>query len=356
MIDTSLRIARCIAICLASTLTAQDESHASVWVGTTDGVIRVFDLELTGKLTLRAKVAGPKRLRFLAFHPRLPVVYGSVGKGVQMYRIKDRKPEATKSQDAGVGGTHVEVDPSGRFVFLASYGGGAVVAFPLNEEGEPGPKCFDLRAPQELCRKAHQVRAHPTTPFVYVPCLGDNALQILRIGKKGVAWRGRVRLANGSGPRHLDFHPNGKRLYVLNELASTVYAYRIDETSGALTEIQALSGLPEGREQGSASSDIHVSRDGRFVYAIHRGPLNQIVAFGVDADGRLTVAGRTPTGGDHSRSFALSHDGRFVVLAHSKTKNIIVRRIDPKTGVVGEAVDEQKVAAAAIFVGFRGKR
>ena len=52
MIDTSLRIARCIAICLASTLTAQDESRAPVWVGTTDGVIRVFDLELTGKLTL----------------------------------------------------------------------------------------------------------------------------------------------------------------------------------------------------------------------------------------------------------------------------------------------------------------
>jgi 6-phosphogluconolactonase len=339
-----------------SPVTSQVVDRDPVWVGTTDGVIRRFELGATGKLRLLARVEGPKSLRFLAFHPRLPVIYGAVGRGVQVYRVGEDTITPGRSRDAGVGGTHLEVDPSGRFVFLASYGGGAVVAFPLDEKGEPGPRGFELRAPKELCRKAHQVRAHPSVPFVYVPCLGDDALQILRIGKGGVEWRGRVRLATGSGPRHMDFHPDGKRLYVLNETASSVYAFRIEPTSGALTEVQSLSALPDGREKGSRSSDIHVSRDGRFVYAVHREPLDQIVALRVTGDGRLSVAGRTKTGGTHSRCFALTGDGRFVVLAHSKTENVIVRRIDPKTGVVGGVADEQDVGAAAIFVGIKAVR
>lgn len=339
---------------LALALGAQAESARPVWVGTTDGKIRVFELTRTGKLELRAEAAGPKSLRFLAFHPRLALAYGSVGKRVQVYRIEEGTPRPTLARDAGVSGTHVEVDPKGRFVFLASYGSGAVQAFPLDENGAPGPACLDLRAPKELCRKAHQVRAHPGGTFVYVPCLGDDVLQILELDPKQgqVRWRGRTRLATGSGPRHLDFHPSGRMLFVLNELASTVYTFSIDSSSGALTETQAISALPKGREEGSRSSDIHVSRDGRFVYAVHREPLDQIVTMAVEKPGTLRVVGRTPTGGTHSRCFALSDDGKFVILAHSKTRNVVVRRIGPETGIVGEATDVKKVEAAAIFVGF----
>ena len=154
----------------------------------------------------------------------------------------------------------------------------------------------------------------------------------------------------------MDFAPSGNHLYVLNELASTIYAYRIDTDSGALTEIQAMSALPKDREEGSRSSDIHVSHDGRFVYAVHREPLDQIVTLAVEENGRLRVVGRTSTGGTHSRSFALSDDGRFVVIGHSLTRNIVVRRVDGKTGRIGESVDEKKVGAAAIFVGFAPAR
>ena len=118
-----------VVLCVVSHVTAQQ----SLWVGTTDGVIRVFELTAQGRLQLRSKTVGPRGLGFLAFHPLLPVVYAAVGKSVQMYRIENRIPKTAAKRTSDVGGTHIEVDRAGRFVFLASYGGGAVLAFPLDE-------------------------------------------------------------------------------------------------------------------------------------------------------------------------------------------------------------------------------
>ena len=342
-------------------LPVDGRAQARLWAGSTDGKIRVLALGEDGKLELQHTCEGPKGLGFVAFHPSKRLAYACVRKSLQVFEIDERGvPKPSVAIDAGVRGTHLDVDPKGRFVFWASYGGGTLKAFPLDARGRPGEATFVRKTPEALTKKAHQVRAHPGGRFVYAPCLGNDVVQILEIvgavrdGDRrpaSVRWVGRVRLEQGSGPRHLDFDPSGAHLYVLNELASTTYSYRIDQDSGALTEIQAMSALPMDESGGSRSSDIHVSRSGRFAYAVHREPLNQVVSFRVAKNGRLRTIGRTPTGGVHSRSFALSDDGRFAIFGHSKTRNVVVRRIS-KSGIVGAKSDELAVEAPVFFIGF----
>ena len=98
----------------------QEMARRQIWVGTTNGAIRVFELSPTGKLSFVTDQKGPSPLSFLAFHPKNPVAYGAVGKRVQVYRVNGGVPTPGKARRAGVRGTHVEVDPRGGFVFLAS--------------------------------------------------------------------------------------------------------------------------------------------------------------------------------------------------------------------------------------------
>jgi 6-phosphogluconolactonase len=148
-------------------------------------------------------------------------------------------------------------------------------------------------------------------------------------------------VAPGSGPRHLAFSPDGKNVYVINEMASTLTAFAFDGRTGKLGEIQTLSTLPGGFSGSNTTAEVQVHPSGRFVYGSNRGH-DSLAIFRRDAEsGKLTPVGHEPSGGRTPRGFAIEPTGTYLLAANQDSDDMVVFRIDPETGKltqVGEKV------------------
>ena len=139
-------------------------------------------------------------------------------------------------------------------------------------------------------------------------------------------------LEPGSGPRHLAWHPSGRYLYAVNELASTVTAFRYDPRDGTPVSLQTVTTLPDGFSGTSTAAEVVVSPDGRFLYASNRGD-DSIAVFQIDAtSGLLAPSGRHPTGGRSPRHFAIDPSGNWLLAANQESGSIVVFRLDRSTG------------------------
>jgi 6-phosphogluconolactonase len=156
---------------------------------------------------------------------------------------------------------------------------------------------------------------------------------------------------SGSGPRHLDFHPNGRWIYVLNELDPTLCVFAWDAERGALQVLQTISTQPDDFRGVNNPAEVFVHPSGRFVYASNRGH-DSIAVFAVDSDtGRLTSAGWEPTRGTPTRNFNIDPSGTFLLAANQDTNNIVTFRIDQETGQLTEVSQTQ--TATPVCVVFR---
>ena len=312
-------------------MTQPDTTPAGVpylYVGETNARISVY--QVTPSDGTLSKVGDFKRngsMSFLAFHPQKTHVYATINNNVEGLALGSDGVPSSFVGEASIGakGTHLEVEPSGRYVLAVSYDGDAVAMFPLSPAvGAPMTAVYS-KSGSSYCANAHQVRVHPSGRFAYVPCLGSDHILVLGLdANQGKITEGTpVSTQSGAGPRHLDFHPTLDVAYVVNESDSTVNAYSVNTSSGALSEIQSISTLPSGTSNPSASSDIHVSPDGRHLYAINREPLDNIAIFSIDGQGKLAAVGHESTGGTHSRSFVISADGKHVFVGNSKSKDVV---------------------------------
>jgi 6-phosphogluconolactonase len=156
----------------------------------------------------------------------------------------------------------------------------------------------------------------------------------LDLAEKGLIPHGHpeVKVQAGAGPRHLDFHPSGRFIYLINELDSTLTAFAYDPDEGVLREIQAISTLPEGFHGTNWPADVHVSPSGKFVYGSNRLH-DSIVIFAVDEEsGCLTFVGHEPTGGKYPRNFAIDPAGTFLLAANQHSGTLVTFRMDAQTG------------------------
>ena len=261
------------------------------------------------------------------------------GRDVASGALRTLGRELTKGADP----CYVSTDRTGRFLFVANYSGGSVAMYPVLGAGGIGAMTAFIQhhghgpnAERQEGPHAHCVIPDPMNRFVLVADLGIDRIMVYRFdaatGKLNTATAGQGMLAPGAGPRHLAFHPNGRVLYVTNELSSTVTAFRYDAETGSLTELQTVPSVNEPTTVQNFPADIHVHPSGRFLYMSNRGH-NSIAAFAIDpATAKLAPLQLTPTEGDWPRNFAIDPSGEFLIVANQRSDSIHSFRIDSRTG------------------------
>ncbi len=257
-------------------------------------------------------------------------------------------------RSGGAGPTNVSIHPSGRFVLVANYFGGSVAVLPVLSDGRLGaatdvkvdagtigparatnapPGSFAFSGHDRT--HAHMIQADRSGRFVLHTDLGLDKIFVWRFDEqKGAltpAETPAVALPAGDGPRHFDFHPNGRWLYSIQEEGSTIVLFDYDAATGRLAPRQTISTLPPGFAGSNFCSAILVSADGRFVYAGNRLH-DSIGIFCVGPDGELTFTGEEWTRGDYPRSFNFDPTGRFFYSCNQRADNIAVFQVDHQTG------------------------
>jgi 6-phosphogluconolactonase len=256
----------------------------------------------------------------------------------------------------GAGPTHASIHPSGKFLLVANYFGGSVSVLPIladgklgeasdtkKDEGRIGPAKATNAPPGSFAFSghdmphAHMIESDPAGKFAISTDLGLDQIRAWKFDAKAGTLTPNdpphVSLPPGDGPRHFDFHPNGRWLYSLQEEGSNVVLFDYDAAKGHLKSRQTISSLPPGYAGSNFCSGIHVSADGKFIYAANR--LHDGIAwFSIGDDGTLTFAGEEWTRGDYPRSFSFDPSGSFLYSLNQRADHVATFRVDKKTGAL----------------------
>lgn len=365
----SIRLA-CLALTLLPAAAGAEE--VPVWFGTytrgpsgSEGIyVARFDTA-RGTFTTPTLAAAAKNPSFLAFHPRLPMLYavaevaaadGRPEGGVAAFAVDEATGTlaARGEQSSGGGGPcHVVVDPSGQALLAANYGGGSVICLGLAADGRLQPvatgtpggfiqHAYDRAGTPGINERrqekphAHSVDVSPDGRFAFCCDLGLDELLVYRLDAAAatLAPHGRASLAAGSGPRHFALHPGGKFAWCVNELALTVTGFAFDPATGRFTEIETLPTIPAEitDRTGFSCAEIAVHPTGKFLYASNRGH-DSIAIYAIDeATGRLEFLGVEPTRAKTPRHFAIAPGGGYLLAAGQDSGTVTVFALDPATG------------------------
>jgi len=244
----------------------------------------------------------------------------------------------------GTNGVHLSIDGTGRFVALANYATGTLVALPINADGSlapvsdmatmtgtPGP-----HRTEQTISHPHHCPFDPSGRFIVVPDKGLDRVFVYRLDTAtGMLLPGdppSVASRAGAAPRHVDFHPTRPFAYVINELDSTITTYAFDAEKGVLKPLQIQPTVPPTHTGNNTGAEVCVAPSGRFVYGSNRGH-DSIAIFSVDGQtGMLSVVGWEPTQGRTPRYFGLDPSGTELYAANQNSDTVVMFRVDQSTG------------------------
>jgi 6-phosphogluconolactonase (cycloisomerase 2 family) len=243
----------------------------------------------------------------------------------------------------GANPAHLALDPTGRFLVVANYGGGNVAVVPLNADGHFGARTDLVTLTGELgphrteqtTSHPHQCAFDPGGRFVVIPDKGLDRVLVFRLdtasGRLVAADPPFVKTRAGAGPRHVGFHPRLPFVWVINELDSTIAAYRVG-AAGALEPSQIVPSIPSTFTGNNTGSGIVVSASGRFVFVSNRGH-DSVGAFRVDdTSGMLAPVAWEPTGGAMPRFIGAGPVDHLLYAANQNGDTIVEFDIDAATG------------------------
>jgi 6-phosphogluconolactonase len=340
----------------------QEQETMYVYVGTytqgEDEGINLLRMDgESGKLESLGVVAQAENPSFLAIHPNGRFLYavneigqyeGQQSGSVSAFRLDPGTGQLSSiNTQSSRGGApcHIVVDKEGRNALVANYTGGNVCVLPITADGSlsrasdveqhegSGPDPRRQEGPH-----GHSINLDAGNRFAVAADLGLDKLLVYRFDPEAGTLTPNdppsSSVAPGAGPRHFDFHPNGRLAFAINELASTVTAFHYDPESGTLVETQTHSTLPGDFEGNNSTADIHVHPNGRFLYGSNRGH-DSLAIFRIDEQaGTISPIGHAPTGGKTPRNFGIDPSGRFLLAANQGSNSVIVFRIDPDTGML----------------------
>ncbi len=310
-----------------------------------------FDAD-AGKLSLKGVAAATPDPSFVVIHPNGKYAYAANEAGkksmVTAFAIDAKSAKLTQLNQLpalGQDPCHLSFDNTGKYLFVANYSSGSIAVFPILADGRLGEHTAAVQhhgsGPNKQRQEgphAHWIAASPDNRFVLVADLGLDEIVSYRFdAAKGTLTPNDppfAKLAPGAGPRHGAFSRDGKFLYVVSELNSTVTTFAYDPGNGTLKDFQVVSTLPKGFQGRNDDAEIAIHPDGKWLFASNRGH-DTVAVFAVDpSSGMLRPAGEFPTGGKEPRHFAIDPTGRFLLAENQNSNSIAVLRIDPATGAL----------------------
>jgi 6-phosphogluconolactonase len=257
---------------------------------------------------------------------------------------KNKLQLLNKVETKGAHPCHISISPDEKNIFVANYSGGSLTSFHRFADGRLSNAQQFIQNEGASIHPTRQTKAHvhgsffsPDGKWLLVNDLGMDKTLLFNYQTaihpplKQSAMKD-INANPGAGPRHLSFSKNGQRVYVLEELSGSISVY--DFKKGVLKLLQRDFTHPADFKDNPGSADIHISPDGKFLYASNRGTENNIVQYQIDQQGLLKIGTKkyTPSGGMMPRNFTMSADGKWLLVANQASNNIVVFKRNLTTG------------------------
>lgn len=333
-------------------------AYIGTYTGKSSKGIYVFRFNAaTGKLAPIGLAAESNNPSFLAIHPNHRFLYAAIEvadfKGqksgaVAAYSIDSHTGKLTflnQVSSHGAGPCHVMVDKTGKNVFVANYDGGSIAVLPIGADGKLGEASAAIQHHGSSVNKERQQEPHshciqpsPDNRFALVADLGLDEVLVYHFDPaKGTLTPNDPPFGKtppGAGPRHFAFSPNGRFVYVINEIQCSVSTFAYDAKRGALRLKDTISTLPDGYKvtNDDSTAELRIHPSGKFVYGSNRGH-DSIAVFAVDAaEGTLTPVERVSTQGKTPRGFNIDPTGSYLIAGNQDSDSLVVFQIDRNTG------------------------
>ena len=240
---------------------------------------------------------------------------------------------------------YISVTKNKKWAIIANYSGGSTSAISINPDGSLAPLAQLIQDAGTSINKNRQEASHvhaavlsPDEKYVFTPNLGTDKVKQYQFNANTKhplkpASPPFTEVSPGSGPRHFTFSPDGKYAYLIQELTGSVVVYNYQ--NGTLKKIQTIITHPQDYKGEPGSADIHISPDGKFLYASNRGEENTISIFKINTStGLLTTKGNVSCGGKTPRNFLIDPSGNYLLVANQNSDNIIVFKRDKTSGAL----------------------
>jgi len=226
-------------------------------------------------------------------------------------------------------------------VISANYSGGNITVFGKNADGSLTKAKQIIQHSGKSANEKRQESAHvhmtyfsPDKKFALVNDLGMDKILVYRYDKNAskdiLTLKETIDTKKGSGPRHLVFSNDGKFVYVLHELNGSLSTYKYK--NGSLKLLQETTIIAKDFKDETSAADIHISPNGKFLYATNRGEANTINTFAINKNGTLDLVNQVDTKGKGPRNFTIDPSGNFLLIGHQQTNNVVIFKIDKTTG------------------------
>jgi 6-phosphogluconolactonase len=268
------------------------------------------------------------------------------GRSGQMKRLNHQSARGTAS-------CFLDVDPTGKAVLVANYVTGNVASLPVKSDGSLGEAVSffqhsgsSVDPQRQKGPNAHCFVVSPDGKHALACDLGIDKVMIYTLDAASAKLAPNTaqpfaKLTPGSGPRHLTFHPNGKLVYVINELANTITVFDWSASDGTLKEKQTIATLPKDFTGKSYTADLKITPDGKHLYGTNRGH-DSLASYRIADDGTLTLLTIQPSGGKGPQNLLITPDGLWLLCANMPGNNVVVFQIDAASGAItikGEPVE-----------------